>query len=81
MAESNPPDVNPADVDDSTVVAFADHLEAFANTLSDRERDILGSMLYSVLDPWERMRLRDPDDMLSPSEAEILRAIESEQQG
>lgn len=77
MADSPSPDVN---VDEATVASFAEHLEQFAGTLSDRERNILSRLLTSVLDPWERMRLLDPADILSTSEAEILRALEAEQQ-
>lgn len=75
MSESPPPGPG---IDEDTVAAFADHLEAFAATLSEGERDLLGRLLVSVLDPLERMRLRDPDEVLSPREAEVLRMLESE---
>jgi len=66
-------------INENTVDAFAAHLESFADTLSDHERTALQSLLTSVLDPWERMRLRDPSQILSPEETEILRALEAEE--
>jgi hypothetical protein len=68
-------------LDEDTVAAFAAHLEGFARTLAEPERDLLTRMLMSVLDPLERMRLRDPAELLSPAEAELLRSLESEHKG
>jgi hypothetical protein len=65
-------------VDQATVDAFAAHLEAFAGTLSDRERALLQHLLTSVLDPWELMRLRDPSEILAADELSVLRKLEGE---
>ena len=65
-------------LNEETVAEFAGHLESFAATLSDRERASLRCLLTSALDPWEKMRLRDPNEILSPDEAEVLRALEAE---
>lgn len=66
------------DVDEDTVAAFAAHLEEFAATLSEREYNLLASLLLSVLDPLERLRLRNPAEFLSADEAAILEALEHE---
>jgi hypothetical protein len=68
------------DLDEDTVAAFAIHLEAFAGTLPEGERRALGRLLMSVMGPLERMRLRDPAEVLSSREAAILQALEDERQ-
>jgi hypothetical protein len=73
VTEPSGPDFN---VNESTVADFAAHLEAFAGTLSDPDRALLQRLLASLLDPWERMRLRDPGEILSTDEAEMLRELE-----
>jgi hypothetical protein len=78
VSDQTPPDLG---LDEDTVTALAAHLEVFADTLSEHERRLLAGLLWSVLDPLERMRFRDPAELLSPQEAEILRALESERKG
>jgi hypothetical protein len=65
-------------LDDATVAAFADHLEEFASTLPERERELLAALLLSAMDPLDRMRLRAPGEVLTPTEAAVLRALESQ---
>ena len=62
--------------DERTIAAFANHLEAFAQTLSESDRALLARLLTKVLDPWDRMRLRDPSEILSPEEEAILRSLD-----
>jgi hypothetical protein len=63
-------------INEATVAAFAEHLEAFVGTLTHRESAVLKHLFTSTLDPWERMRLLDPASILSPEEAELLRELE-----
>jgi hypothetical protein len=73
LAEQTPGDVA---LDEQTVAAFAAHLEAFSLTLAERERQLLAALLLSAMDPLDRMRLRAPEDLLSPMETAVLRALE-----
>jgi hypothetical protein len=61
-----------------TVQAFAQHLEAFAAQLPDRERQALESLVLRAMDPLERMSLRDADGLLEPHEEALLQEMESE---
>jgi hypothetical protein len=65
-------------VDEETVASFAVHLDAFARTLSEREYNMLAGLLLSALDPLQRMRLRDAEELLSTEEAAIVAALEAE---
>jgi hypothetical protein len=67
-----------AQLDEATVAAFADHLEAFAATLPEPERDLLAALLLSAMDPLDRMRLRQPGEVLTPTELAALRALEAQ---
>lgn len=65
-------------VSGETVQAFAQRLEAFAAQLSDRERQVLESLVLRAMDPLERISLRDPGCLLEPDEEALLQEIESE---
>jgi hypothetical protein len=56
--------------------AFAEHLDAFASTLSDREREALTRIVLQAMDPLDRVSLRDERDLLAAHEAALLREME-----
>jgi len=51
---------------------LARHLDAFAATLSPRERAVLGAAVESAMDPLDRMKARDPEDVLSDDELRLF---------
>ena len=61
-----------------TIEAFAEHLEAFAAQLSDRERQALANLLLRAMDPLERISLGDASDLLEPHEEALLQEMEGE---
>ncbi len=64
--------------DEMAVATFAARLEAYAETLPERERDVLMAMIYRAMDPLERLRWRDTSALLDPREEALLRAIADE---
>jgi hypothetical protein len=61
-----------------TIEAFAEHLEAFAAQLSDRERHALANLLLRAMDPLDRISLSDASGLLEPHEEALLEEMESE---
>ena len=61
------------------IAAFAARLDAYAATLSARERDALMIILARAMDPVERMRWRHAATLLDPSEEAALRALLDEE--
>lgn len=61
--------------DPETVAAFAARLEAYAASLSSRERQVLEVLLLAAMDPIERMRWRRTEDVLNPEEEAVLAAL------
>ncbi|MFJ8622776.1 hypothetical protein ACIRD3_08000 [Kitasatospora sp. NPDC093550] len=60
----------------AAVDAFATELAAFAATLPDTDRAILGTALGTAMGPWERMARRPATDLLTPVEAELVDRLE-----
>ena len=54
------------------VAGLARHFDAFAATLSQRERALLTSAVERAMDPLDRMRARDPGEMLSEDELRLF---------
>jgi hypothetical protein len=54
------------------VAAVAQHLGIFAGTLSPRERALLAAALAGGMSPLDRMKERDPGDLLSEDELHLL---------
>jgi hypothetical protein len=48
------------------------HVEAFAAGLSDRERAILGAAAERAMDPLDRIRRKDPGEVLDEEELRLL---------
>jgi hypothetical protein len=65
--------------DEPTIAAFAERLDAYASTLSERERDALKTLLLRAMDPLERMRWRDTSMLLDPREEALLQALAGEE--
>jgi hypothetical protein len=63
-------------VDDATIDAFVTRLETYAAALTESERRALATIILRAMDPLERMRWRDPADLLDPREEAVLRALE-----
>ena len=60
------------------IATFAGRLEAYASSLSSRERQILMTLIMNTMDPFERMRSKDTSTLLDPKEEEYLRILENE---
>jgi len=58
-----------------TVESFAQHLEAYMATLTEREQAIFACLIESAMHPLERMRLRSSTDFLSASEQTVLKEL------
>lgn len=77
MTSQHEPDAAP---DEGAVAAFADRLDAYAQTLSPRERRTLETMILLAMDPIDRIRWRrDPAALLSPREEAFLQALAKEE--
>ena len=61
------------------IAAFAARLDAYAATLSAREREALMIILARAMDPVEWMRWRHAATLLDPSEEAALRALLDEE--
>lgn len=62
--------------DEQTIANLAARLEAYAETLSEAEREALKTIVLRAMDPIERMRWRDEADLLTERESAVLRALE-----
>jgi len=58
-----------------TARALSRHLDEFATTLDDRERAMLGNMLFRAADPITRAALVGDADLFSPEEEALVRAL------
>jgi hypothetical protein len=54
------------------VETLAQKLDAFAQTLTPRERGVLRAALASAMGPWERAAARPAAEVLEPEEAALL---------
>jgi hypothetical protein len=61
--------------DERAITAFAVRLDAYAATLSTREREALMIILVRAMDPVERMRWREAASLLDESEEAVLRSL------
>jgi hypothetical protein len=59
------------------VGSLSDKLNAYIDTLPERERKFILSIILSLMDPMERMNWVDANKLLSFREAEILRNLEN----
>lgn len=57
------------------LISFAKRLNGYAASLTRVERRILAMIILGAMDPIERMRWRNEDDLLQTEEAEILREL------
>lgn len=72
---------DPVDADlltEGDVAALGERLEAYAANLTEREQRLLRVFLLSAMDPLERLRLTNPEGILSAEDEAILRAIDAE---
>jgi len=69
MGEPAPTNIN---CPDPTIRSFARKLALFSSTFSLRERQILFSIIVERLDPLDRMKFRDINQLLTQDELDIL---------
>lgn len=62
-------------VDATTAASLGRRLEAYAATLTELERAILGAMMNAALPPLDRMRARAPSELLDEAEQGALNAL------
>jgi hypothetical protein len=76
-AASGPSRDPSAEVDDaaSALLRFAEHLEAYAGTLSPRDRAVLQLLLLRAMDPVERVRWTSPPDLLDDGQEALLQDL------
>ena len=58
--------------------SFARRLDSFATTLPKRERLVLATIIYNLMDPIERMNWRNVTVLLEADEIEALKKLQSE---
>lgn len=73
ITKSEHPDIH-------SVESFATRLEAYASSLSEREREILMAFIVSTMDPLERLRWTKSEGLLSAEEEALVEALAGEQQ-
>lgn len=65
--------------DDQTARRVGEKLEAFVATLSPREQHILRTVLFSAMDPLDRMERVAPERLLDETELQILETLEQDE--
>lgn len=68
-------------VSGDAVEAFARKLEKFAAKLTDREYRILCALVEQALPPLDRMRTRNPADVLTEPERAVLDRLKGGRKG
>ncbi len=62
----------------ASAAALGQHLDELATTLDERERAMLGNILFRAADPITRAALVGDADLFSPEEEALVRALLAE---
>ncbi|MGE7437785.1 MULTISPECIES: hypothetical protein [Kitasatospora] len=63
------------EIDATAADSFVVALDRFAAELSCSEHDILVAVLNAAMGPWERMAARPAEELLDPSDAQLVERL------